>query len=341
MFKILSLPLIAATFFSGGVLANTTEQVFYDLQPDPVIANADPTNLKQRPFIVDKEEYPFKSHWYDRNGVSMHYVDEGEGIPIVLTHGNPDWSFLNRNIIKAMSKHARVIAYDLPGFGFSDTPENFKFTPQEHSEWIESLIFDHLKLDKFILVVQDWGGPTGLHVATNHPDSIYGLVISNTWAWKPEGPLKEFSMLMRTPEMERKVIDLNFFAGPLMTQGLNEKSAGNKAITDAYAHAFPTPESRRGTIVFPQQITEGEEWVQKIEDRLDTLAGKPVHFIFGLKDELTANDESIARWRSHFPNADLLLLPNANHFTQEDSPESFVFALRKLLKEVGSNLGEK
>ena len=138
--------------------AEYSQPIVYHVEPDPIINNADITNQKQRPFIVDKEEYPFKSHWYERNGVSMHYVDEGEGIPIVLTHGNPDWSFLNRNIIKDMSKEARVIAYDLPGFGFSDTPADFGFTPQEHSQWIESLIFEHLKLDKFIMVVQDWGG---------------------------------------------------------------------------------------------------------------------------------------------------------------------------------------
>ena len=66
-----------------------SQPISYQVVPDPIINNADVTNKKQRPFIVDKEEYPFKSHWYERNGASMHYVDEGEGIPIVLTHGNP------------------------------------------------------------------------------------------------------------------------------------------------------------------------------------------------------------------------------------------------------------
>jgi len=63
------------------------------VEPDPIIYNADIKNTKQRPFTVCKKEYPFKSHWYNRNGVDIHYVDEGEEIPIVLTHGNPEWSF--------------------------------------------------------------------------------------------------------------------------------------------------------------------------------------------------------------------------------------------------------
>lgn len=308
--------------------------LFYDTQPDPIIANADPLNKKQRPFIVDKEEFPFQSHWFEQDGCSMHYVDEGEGIPIVLTHGNPDWSFLNRNIIKDMSKEARVIAYDLPGFGFSDTPKDFGFTPQEHAKWVESLIFKHLKLDNFILVVQDWGGPTGLYIATNYPNNIHGVVISNSWAWKPEGNLRNFSLSMCTPEMEEKVLNQNFFAGTMMPNNINKKSANNKAITDAYAHAFPTPESRRGTIEFPQQITRGEDWVQQVEDKLHTLADKPIHFIFGMKDQAVATPENLKRWQSHFPSADVLMLQDAGHYTQEDSPESFSFMLRKIMKTI-------
>ena len=311
-----------------------SQPISYQVEPDPVINNADVTNKKQRPFIVDKEEYPFKSHWYERNGASMHYVDEGEGIPIVLTHGNPDWSFLNRNIIKDMSKEARVIAYDLPGFGFSDTPADFGFTPQEHSEWIESLIFEHLKLDKFIMVVQDWGGPTGLNVATNHPDNVLGVVISNTWAWKVDGGIEEFSMLFRTQEMEQRVLDENFFVTKLMLANIKEESSSNQAIVDAYTMPFPTPESRKATAIFPQQITLAGAWLEKIEARLKTLANKPIEFIFGQKDFNHGTPEAIAKWRSHFPNADVQLVPDACHFVQEDSPESFGIALRKILKKV-------
>ena len=52
--------------------ASETKQVIYSVQPDPTLNNADKSNLKQRPFIVDKDEYPFESHWYGRDGVAMH-----------------------------------------------------------------------------------------------------------------------------------------------------------------------------------------------------------------------------------------------------------------------------
>ncbi|MRT92888.1 alpha/beta fold hydrolase [Ancylomarina sp. 16SWW S1-10-2] len=327
---------VAKILVSALVFIGLTGTAVYAQTADPVIFNKDANNKKQRPFIVDKKEYPFKSNWFEKDGISMHYIDEGEGIPIVLTHGNPDWSFLNRNIIKQLSGEARVIAYDLPGFGFSDTPQNFDYTPQEYVEWISALLFEHLKLDKFIIVVQDWGGPTGLSVATSNPDHILGLVISNTWAWKAEGKMVEFSMQMRTPEMEQKVIDENFFATALMQSSINEKSRNNKAITDAYAMPFPTKESRRATAAFPQQITLAEPWLEKLEGKLSTLKDKPVELIFGLKDDVVASQHIQDKWRTYFPKAPVQLLPDAGHFTQEDSPESFVFSLRRMMKKIKS-----
>lgn len=324
LIKVLVSALVVIALSGTAVFAQT---------PKNEIFNKDANNKKQRPFIVDKKEYPFKSNWYEKDGVSMHYIDEGEGIPIVLTHGNPSWSFLNRNIIKQLSGEARVIAYDLPGFGFSDVPEDFAFTPQEHAEWISALLFEHLKLEKFIVVVQDWGGPTGLSVATSNPDKVMGVVISNTFAWKAEEELKEFSMLMRTPEMEKKVIDENYFVKELLVGGLNEKSRNNKAITDAYTMRFSTKESRKGTLVFPQQITLASSWLENLESKLNTLSTKPVEFIFGLKDFALATRDIQDKWRSIFPKAPVQLLPEAGHFTQEDSPESFVFSLRRIMKQ--------
>jgi haloalkane dehalogenase len=143
--------------------------------------------VKTRPFEVDAEEYPFESRWYERHGAFMHYIDEGEGVPIVFCHGNPTWSYLYRNIIKCLSSHCRCIAYDLPGFGYSDHPPRFGYTPQEHARWVEALLLDHLGLGEFIIVVQDVGGPIGLSIATQHPERVMGMVhrtidrVSHRW----------------------------------------------------------------------------------------------------------------------------------------------------------------
>ena len=326
---------IVAAFFAAYILfLITTPPINYDVTPDTASLNRDKNNSKERPFIVDKEEYPFESNWFERDGVSMHYLDEGEGIPVILCHGNPDWSFLYRDIIKELDGEARLIAYDLPGFGFSDTPEDFNFTPQEHSEWIEALIVDHLKLDSFVMVVQDWGGPTCLNVATKHHEKVLGVVISNTWAWEADGPLKMFSYVLRTPIAERLIMNRNFFVTNILIGGLKEEIKTNQAVVDAYSWPVPTVESRLGMAEFPAQITKSSDWLINLESQLPTLKDKPIEFIFGEKDFLLATPEVIEKWQSFYPNAPITLLPEAGHFTQEDSPESFTESIRRILKEV-------
>jgi haloalkane dehalogenase len=58
-------------------------------------------------------EYPFASHCVTVHGARMHYVDEGEGEPIVFLHGNPTWSYLWRNVILHLRDVGRCIAPDL------------------------------------------------------------------------------------------------------------------------------------------------------------------------------------------------------------------------------------
>ncbi|MCB1668290.1 MAG: alpha/beta fold hydrolase [Porticoccaceae bacterium] len=288
--------------------------------------------MPERKFEIDNEEYPFTSHWFERNGTPMHYLDEGEGVPVVFCHGNPTWSFLYRNIIKELSGECRCIAHDLPGFGFSEHPPGYGYTPQEHAEWLEDFLIGHLKLEKFILVVQDWGGPTGLTVATKYPDRVLGVVISSTWAWKASGTGYVFSKLMGNPLARQLILKKNFFAKTLVPKLLGEGS-NNSAIRQAYTAPFPTPDSRMGTAEFPKQITAAAPWLEELESRLHKLKDKPVEFVFGLKD-LMSKPADIDKWLSHFPDANVQKIPDANHYTQEDCPENYVIAVRSILKKV-------
>ena len=286
--------------------------------------------MPTRKFTVDTQEYPFTSHWFERDGVAMHYVDEGEGIPVVMCHGNPTWSFLYRNIIKELRGECRCIAYDMMGFGFSEHPPGFDYTPAEQVEWVRALIINHLQLDKFILVGQDWGGPVGLSIATDNPERILGLTISSSFAWKAGTVLTIFSKLLGNALSRKLILSKNLLAKHLMSIMLPATAKANKAITAAYSAPFPTPASRLGTAVFPRQLTAANPWLDKLEKRLHTLKSKPVEFVFGLKDPGTRKAD-MAKWLEHFPDANVQRVAQGNHFTQEDCPENYVIAIRNLL----------
>ncbi len=68
----------------------------------------------------------------------VHYVDEGSGPPVVLLHGNPTWSFLYRKVIIGLRHRFRCVAPDYPGFGLSDRPDGYGYTPAEHAAVVAS-----------------------------------------------------------------------------------------------------------------------------------------------------------------------------------------------------------
>src|SRR5438552_2604022 len=108
----------------------------------------------------------------------MHVVDEGEGPPILLLHGEPASSYLWRNVIPPLVANGyRAVAPDLIGFGRSDKPSDVGwYTYDRHVSSIVALV-DALGLSGITLVVHDWGGPIGLRYAVEHEDLVDRLVV--------------------------------------------------------------------------------------------------------------------------------------------------------------------
>lgn len=138
-------------------------------------------------FTPDRALYPFESRWFDSPRGRMHYIDEGSGQPILLCHGNPTWSFLYREIIIRLRDRFRCIAADNLGFGLSEGPSGYGYTLEDHAQVFGDLV-DHLGLDQFVTMVQDWGGPIGLAVATGRAERVSGIVLGTTWCC-PAGQL--------------------------------------------------------------------------------------------------------------------------------------------------------
>ena len=148
------------------------------------------------PFPVPRELFAVEHRFVDCDGARIHYVDEGAGETILLLHGNPTWSFLYRKIITGLRDEFRCVALDYPGYGMSDAPPGYAFTPAEHSAVLERFV-DELHLTDLTLMVQDWGGPIGLGLAGRRPELVRRLIIGNTFAW----PLTDARVRMFSPAL--------------------------------------------------------------------------------------------------------------------------------------------
>ena len=118
--------------------------------------------------------FPFTPHYHFINGFEMHFVDEGNGEPVVMLHGDPTWGYLYRKFIPALSQNQRCIVPDHMGMGKSGVPlEPYPYRLQHHIANLEALLL-HLDLQNITLVVHDWGGPVGLGFAVRHPNAPNG-----------------------------------------------------------------------------------------------------------------------------------------------------------------------
>ncbi|MEL6135232.1 MAG: alpha/beta fold hydrolase, partial [Bacteroidota bacterium] len=107
------------------------------------------------PAWLNLAEYPFKSHYLDVEGHQMHYIDEGEGQPILFLHDLPLWSFQYRQVIKGLMDQYRCVALDYMGFGLSDKPKNAVYSLTLARAQVKALMI-HLKIEQAIVVAHGW-----------------------------------------------------------------------------------------------------------------------------------------------------------------------------------------
>jgi len=132
--------------------------------------------------------YDFEPHFVEvaagrGDPLRMHYVDAGPrgAAPVLLLHGQPTWSYLYRRVIADLAGAGhRVVAPDHIGFGRSDKPaDRTAYTYERHVRWVAAFV-EALDLVDLTMVVQDWGGPIGLAVATRDPGRVARVVATNT-----------------------------------------------------------------------------------------------------------------------------------------------------------------
>ncbi|HKJ77656.1 MAG TPA: alpha/beta fold hydrolase [Gammaproteobacteria bacterium] len=300
--------------------------------PDPDTDGPPPPD-RNRPFQVDENLYPFTSHWLECDGGVLHYLDEGEGFPVLLLHGNPTWSFLYRDVIKALRGHCRCIAPDYPGFGLSTAPPGYGYTPQGHTEWVAALI-DHLELERYILVAHDWGGPIGLAAALQAPDRLAGMVLSNTWAWPVDLRVRLFSWIFGSPPARFLQRRLDLFARyllPLAVSGAARKAPGIRA---AYIAPFQERDRRLGPWMLTKSLRVSKDWLAELEGGLHRLQHRPVALVWGMRDPAFGRRTYLGNWRRHFPHARLHELGDAGHFLPEERPEELATQVLRALGRI-------
>jgi pimeloyl-ACP methyl ester carboxylesterase len=136
----------------------------------------------------------------EADGVKVFYREAGEpSAPVVLLlHGFPTSSFMFRELIPRLAGQFRVIAPDLPGFGFTEVPAERKYTYSFDAlaRTMEAFT-DALGLNRYSIYVFDYGAPTGLRLAMAHPERVSAIISQNGNAYEEGlgdawGPIRKY-----------------------------------------------------------------------------------------------------------------------------------------------------
>lgn len=265
------------------------------------------------------------------NGIDLHFLEAGTGLPIILLHGFPDYSGSWHALIEHLARSYRVIAPDLRGYNLSSRPNTVdQYRPELLIADITGLLVA-LELPQVVLVGSDWGGVLGFWLTLQQPDRIIALVGINTahpyvlqdfiWDDPAQRAASQYMLKLQSPEADAIFTDASvdslierFLGSAIAAGSLNEADvAGYRA---AWSQPGVWPAMLNWYRASPITMTLSEpRWT----DGLDYRIKRPVQLIWGKLDKVfvPSMPQQIMR---HCDRADLAELPTAGHLPHRDNP---------------------
>lgn len=251
------------------------------------------------------------------DGIKTNYHDLGEGEPTVLIHGSGPGVTGFANWAKSMptlSEKMRVIAPDMLGFGYTETPDGTEYTLDN---WVKHLVglLDALNIEKANLVGNSFGGAVTLAMAIKHPERVNRIVLMGAAGVKFELTEGLDFAWGYTPSIEnmKKMLDLFAYSRELVTDELARlryEASMRPGVQERYASMFPSPRQRS----IDEVLASDEDEIRKIQ--------APALIIHGREDVILPYTNSLKLFEL-IPNAQLHMIGKCGHWTQIEHTRRF------------------
>lgn len=223
---------------------------------------------------------------FDTGGLTGFVREEGSGPAVVCVHGVPTSSFLYRKVLGELAaRELRGVAFDLPGLGLAERPENFDYSWTGLGAYAAGAV-DALALERFHLVVHDIGGPVGFELAAAMPDRILSLTVLNTIV-AVDGFRRPWSMepfaRRGVGELYLRALSKPAFRALMALQGIADRSAVDGTDLDAYVDLLKREDGGRAFL----RIMRGFERTATKERLYRSVVGSaryPVQVVWGADD---------------------------------------------------------
>jgi len=271
-----------------------------------------------------ERKHPPVGRFVEVAGTRLHYLEQGKGPPVVLLHGNvvsaDDW--ISSGVLDRVARHHRVIAFDRPGFGYSERPRGSAWTAASQAELIRQALV-RIGVERAVLVGHSWGTSVALALALAMPVAVRGLVLISGYYH----PTLRADSLLVAPAAVPFIGDiLRYTLSPLLGRPLLPM-----VIKGMFA-PLPVPERfSRGFVpgmpLRPWQVrAEAQDGstmaygAASMESGYRNL-GMPVALMAGGKDRVVDVGRHTLRLHEELPHSSLHLIQRAGHMVHYAVPD--------------------
>jgi pimeloyl-ACP methyl ester carboxylesterase len=273
---------------------------------------------------------PVTGEYLQVDGTRLHYIDRGVGTAVVLLHGNGSMigDFISSGVTERMGPGYRVIAFDRPGFGYSERPRGRTWGPFEQARLIMNAL-EFLDIEQAVLIGHSWGTLVALAAAMENPRRTIGLVLLSGYYYplprRREGPSAGSPFPIMDDMVWQTVMP---FVWRMRAPGAVRNIFAPCPVPEPFKRLYSMADALR-----PSQMRSVQEEAAMLPEVSQSL-GKfykdvsvPVRLIAGADDRIVDTVKHSLRLHAELAGSTLQLIPHCGHMVHHAAPDEIVAAV--------------
>lgn len=272
---------------------------------------------------------PPAGKFLDVDGIRLHYTERGEGPPLVLLHGNGIMAndFDTSGVAERAAQHYRVIAFDRPGYGYSERPRTTIWTPQAQARLLHKAL-QQLGVEHPVVLGHSWGSMVALAMALEFPDDMRGLVLMSGYYYpslRLDAPVLSPPAVPVLGDVLRFTLAplLGRLMWPLMVRQLFKPSPVPEQFRALPKWMMLRPSQLRASAAESALMVPSALMLSKHYQELKV----PIMIIAGSEDAIVDPGHNAGRLHDDLPQSSLRLEPGQGHMLHYADPGEVVNAI--------------
>jgi pimeloyl-ACP methyl ester carboxylesterase len=288
-----------------------------------------------------EREHPPQGRFIEVDGVRLHYIERGKGPVLVLLHGNAVLAddYAQCGVLDRAAERYRVIAFDRPGFGYSERPRSTVWTPQAQARLLHHAL-QELGVDSALVVGHSWGTLVALAMALDVPDFVRGLVLLSGYYYpslRLDVPLMVPPAIPVVGDVMRYTVSplMMRLSWPLMVRRMFSPRKEAEGFRELPVWMMLRPKQLRASAGDTALMVPAAAALSRRYGELKV----PVTIVAGTQDKMVdtrGNSERLQQeLQENGQEAELQLQPGVGHMTYYAHPEKVLHAIDAMAAQVG------